>query len=267
MLQMEVNGKLHEVKLWNFPANEVGVKIANIEGFVSNIVLTLLMPTSDEIIALFNILDILHDIGVEREKISVYMPYVPYGRQDRACHAGESNALRVFGRMVKAFPHFNALYVEDIHSDATYFAFRDYGISVCQMSQASCAKYLPKFDALIAPDDGASGKVITHYQVSFGTPVFTLSKERKDGKVIYTDYAFNTITGEVCVVDDICDGGATFLSLAEMLKRTQPEITSLNLYVTHGIFSKGTEELKKYYDTIFVRNNMNPSVADSVTII
>lgn len=267
MLQMQVNGKLHDVKLWNFPANEVGVKIGKIDGFVSNITITLLMPTSDEIIAMFNILDILFDAGIPREKIDLYIPYMPYGRQDRACHEGESFALRVFGQMIKAFPHFNAIYTEDMHSDNTYFALYGYGITVKQMKQAACAKYLPKFDALIAPDAGAATKVNTHHQVSLGTEVFTLSKERKDGKVIYTDFPFDTIIGEVCVVDDICDGGATFLSLAEMLKRTQPNITSLNLYVTHGIFSKGTDELKKFYDTIFVRNNMNPSVISSITTI
>lgn len=94
-----------------------------------------------------------------------------------------------------------------------------------------------------------------------------MSKTRVDSKVVYVDYAYDTIKGSVCVVDDLVDGGFTFLSLAEMLKRTQPNITSLNLYVTHGLFSKGTEELKKFYDRIYVHNLMNKSVLDAVVVI
>ena len=142
-----------------------------------------------------------------------------------------------------------------------------YGMQVQHMSQSSCAKYWPKFDALIAPDKGAAEKVMTHYQVSLGTPCHTLNKVRLDGRVIYEDYPHDTIQGKVCVVDDICDGGATFLSLAEMLYRSQPNMSRLDLYVTHGIFSKGTDELLKKYATIYVHNNMNQSVADSVTVI
>ncbi len=266
MINLKVNGHEVEFKSWKFPAGEVGVKLPQIsEHEKVGIVLT--MPTSDEIFIALNMLDALAVQGVPRENIDLFVPYFPYGRQDRVCHEGESFALRVFGHMLKAFPHYNNIYIKDMHSKVTHEVLMGYGMQVKHMSQASCAKYLPNFDALIAPDKGAAEKVDTHYQVGLRTQAFTLQKERKDGQVTYVDFPFNHITGNVCVVDDICDGGATFLSLAEMLKRTQPNITSLNLYVTHGIFSKGTDELLKLYATIYVHNNMNQSVADSVTVI
>jgi ribose-phosphate pyrophosphokinase len=266
MINLKVNGHEVEFKSWKFPAGEVGVKLPQIaEHEKVGIVLT--MPTSDEIFIALNMLDALASQGIQRENIDLFIPYFPYGRQDRVCHEGESFALRVFGHMLKAFPHYNNIYIKDMHSDITQQALMGYGVQVKHMSQSSCAKYLPKFDALIAPDKGAAEKVNTHYQVAIGTQVFTLNKVRLDGRVIYESYPHDTIKGEVCVVDDICDGGATFLPLAEMLDVTQPNMTKLHLYVTHGIFSKGTEELLKLYDTIYVHNNMNPSVADSVTVI
>jgi len=266
MINLKVNGHEVEFKSWKFPAGEVGVKLPQIaEHEKVGIVLT--MPTSDEIFIALNMLDALASQGIQRENIDLFIPYFPYGRQDRVCHEGESFALRVFGHMLKAFPHYNNIYIKDMHSDVTQQSLMGYGVQVKHMSQSSCAKYLPKFDALIAPDKGAAEKVRTHYQVAIGTQVFTLNKVRLDGRVIYESYPHDTIKGEVCVVDDICDGGATFLSLAEMLNVTQPNITKLNLYVTHGIFSKGTDELLKLYDTIYVHNNMNPFVADSVTVI
>lgn len=266
MIELKVNGSKVEFKSWKFPAGEVGVQIPQIQKH-EKVWLELTMPTSDEIFIALNILDALAVKDIPRENIDLFIPYMPYGRQDRVCHEGESFALRVFAHMLKAFPHYNNIYIKDMHSEVTHHAFMGYGMQVQHMSQSSCAKYLPKFDALIAPDKGAADKVMTHYQVSLGTPCHTLLKTRKDGQVIYVDESYDTIRGNVCVVDDICDGGATFLSLAEMLKRTQPNITSLNLYVTHGIFSKGVEELLKMYATIYVHNNMNQSVADSVTVI
>lgn len=266
MINLKVNGHEVEFKSWKFPAGEVGVKLPQIEEH-EKVGIVLTMPTSDEIFIALNILDALAIQGIPRENIDLFIPYFPYGRQDRMCHEGESFALRVFAQILKSVPHYNNIYIKDTHSEVTHQALMGYGVQVKHMSQSSCAKYLPKFSVLIAPDKGAAEKVMTHYQVGLGTLCHTLLKTRKDGQVTYVDEAYDTISGDVCVVDDICDGGATFLSLAEMLKRTQPNITSLNLYVTHGIFSKGTDELLKLYDTIYVHNNMNQSVADSVTVI
>jgi len=39
------------------------------------------------------------------------------------------------------------------------------------------------------------------------------------------------------IVDDICDGGATFILLAKELYAAGAK--EVNLFVTHGIFSKG----------------------------
>lgn len=266
MINLKVNGHEVEFKSWKFPAGEVGVKLPQIEEH-EKVGIVLTMPTSDEIFIALNMLDSLAMQGIARENIDLFIPYFPYGRQDRVCHEGESFALRVFGQVLKSVPHYNNIYIKDIHSEVTHQALMGYGVQVKHMSQSSCAKYLPKFDALIAPDKGAAEKVNTHYQVGLGTQVFTILKERKDGQVNYIDFPFDKIIGNVCVVDDICDGGATFLALAEMLYRTQPNMSKLCLYVTHGIFSKGVEELLKLYDTIYVHNNMNPFVADSVTII
>jgi ribose-phosphate pyrophosphokinase len=44
------------------------------------------------------------------------------------------------------------------------------------------------------------------------------------------------------IIDDLCDGGATFISVAKKLRSQVPDII-IDLYVTHGIFSKGKEHL------------------------
>jgi len=46
------------------------------------------------------------------------------------------------------------------------------------------------------------------------------------------------------VVDDICDGGGTFIGLADLLDE---RAMRADLYVTHGLFSQGTEKLVQRY--------------------
>lgn len=43
------------------------------------------------------------------------------------------------------------------------------------------------------------------------------------------------------IIDDICDGGATFIDLARQLSKCDPK--SITLFVTHGIFRNGTNDL------------------------
>lgn len=47
---------------------------------------------------------------------------------------------------------------------------------------------------------------------------------------------------KLLIVDDICDGGRTFIELAKLLRAFNP--ASITLYVTHGIFSKGFDVFK-----------------------
>jgi ribose-phosphate pyrophosphokinase len=62
------------------------------------------------------------------------------------------------------------------------------------------------------------------------------------------------------VVDDICDGGRTFVEIAKQL----PPVTKLVLAVTHGIFSKGLRELLQYYNEIVTTNSLYPHAEDVI---
>ena len=66
----------------------------------------------------------------------------------------------------------------------------------------------------------------------------------------------NDLKGATCViVDDICDGGGTFLGLATELKAKNAG--ELILIVTHGIFSKGLESLTSVFDKIYSTNSFS----------
>ncbi len=54
------------------------------------------------------------------------------------------------------------------------------------------------------------------------------------------------------IVDDLCDGGRTFVNLARRLRPMTDG--KIHLYVTHGIFSAGFIELRETIDHIYVAN-------------
>ena len=58
------------------------------------------------------------------------------------------------------------------------------------------------------------------------------------------------LAGRPCIiVDDICDGGGTFLGLAAELKKLNAG--ALILAVTHGLFTKGIHPLQGEFEHIY----------------
>ena len=67
--------------------------------------------------------------------------------------------------------------------------------------------------------------------------------------------AEDVIAPRFLVVDDLCDGGGTFIGLATEINYTMEERINLDLYVTHGLFSKGTTDLLKLYEIIYTTDS------------
>jgi ribose-phosphate pyrophosphokinase len=125
---------------------------------------------------------------------------------------------------------------------------------------------------LVAPDKGATAKVaalanLLQHRWIQGDKV----RDPKTGALsgFSVDDDGKSIEGcHLVVVDDICDGGGTFIGLGEELNKLKPK--SMDLYVTHGIFSKGYDKLLEIYTTIhttdtFIRNH--PKVINVLNIL
>jgi hypothetical protein len=66
------------------------------------------------------------------------------------------------------------------------------------------------------------------------------------------------------IVDDICDGGGTFLGLAARLGEQDAGL--LTLCVTHGLFTKGVMPLLDVFDRIYTFGDPHWEVAGLVHI-
>lgn len=107
----------------------------------------------------------------------------------------------------------------------------------------------------IFPDEGAYARYARYQSSMYGSKPALFAMKRRGDKGNIISYELNESmvkfdpNKDYVVVDDICDGGATFLSLAKLLTEKGHK-GKLYLQVTHGLFTKGKEELLKYYDDI-----------------
>lgn len=100
--------------------------------------------------------------------------------------------------------------------------------------------------SLVYPDKGASDRFTSGYKFpswhQTAEPV-VLSKKRElsTGKILGMEIVSGT-PGECCIiVDDLCDGGATFIGAAKCLREAGAKF--VGLVVAHGVFSKGVSHL------------------------
>lgn len=101
---------------------------------------------------------------------------------------------------------------------------------------------------VVIPDTGARHKALTWAKGMYCVQ----AEKRRDPETgalsgfEVPDYPFD---GRPCViVDDICDGGGTFMGIAKLLKNQGAG--ELRLVVTHGLFTNGLEKLCETFNRI-----------------
>lgn len=261
MISLKIDGEDFAVKVWKFPAGEVGVKVENtlFPENAKRALITLRWEGNDDILALTQLVDAVRHLGVE--KIVLDIPYFPYSRQDRRCFTGEGHALKMVANIVNSLG-FERVYTQDAHS----YVLEALVDNLTNIEQHICAEKLPHHKILVAPDNGASKKI---YKLSDGLCKVVVADKRRDntGKIVdvKVELPIAEYNDKLCVVDDLCDGGATFIELGKEIRKTV--FGEVNLYVTHGFFTKGVDELRKLYNNIYVHNLMNQDVKHQVTII
>lgn len=177
--------------------------------------------------------------------------YLPYGRQDRVCNAGEAHSLKVICGLINQCG-FDRIFLIDPHSDVPEALLDNVTILDLQyIVFASNGGPFTDCDAFVSPDGGAYKKVTKAAQVH-GTPIIRADKTRdvKTGALSGFEVYADDLTGQsVLILDDICDGGGTFIGLAQKLREKGAK--EVILYVTHGMFTKGTKALSEHIDEIW----------------
>lgn len=217
----------------------------------------------------------LHDALMERDvpyidQTRLVLPFVPGARQDRLNSTGDVLfSAKSVARDINA-RNFSRVVVVDPHSLAAPAL-----IDRCKViSAAACLGGWVGANAwscVISPDAGAQKRAdeVAH---ALRVPVINATKERnvRTGELssFYIPPAMDFIKSSPkppLIVDDICDGGGTFVGLAEVMEAQ--DYPTPDLYVTHGIFSKGFGAIAPHFSHVLTTDSIvhewheNPKLA------
>lgn len=184
---------------------------------------------------------------------NLILPFVPGGRQDRINPKGDFLfTLKSVSNIINSIS-FDRIATLDPHSLVTPALIdRCY---VLDLERVAKKLDKNKYDGIISPDKGAWNRASIFAQ-ALDLPLYEGGKVRDIMTGKLSDFYVKLLPGKkhYLVVDDICDGGGTFNGLAEKIKFV--DNSTADLYVTHGIFSKGTRELKENYIDIYTTDSL-----------
>jgi len=209
--------------------------------------------------------DALRRMGVK--KLELVIPYFPAARQDRVMVKGEPLSVKVYADIINQLG-FEKVKVFDPHSEVTLALLQNGEHISNHAFIKEVLKSIGNDVILISPDGGALKKIYKVSEALGGMEVVECSKSRdvKTGKLTGFKVYHDDLEGKTClIVDDICDGGGTFIGLAQELKKKNAG--KLYLAVSHGIFNKGFDELMKDFTGIFTTNSVKDFTHQYVTQI
>lgn len=227
--------------------------------FLGSVYINAKIKNSSDFMKLVLTLDALRK-EYPKGEIRLSIPYLPYARQDRVCAQGQAFSLEVVANILNSFK-LNSVSALDVHSDVAKKLINNFESQYPSFILSKIASIQP-INYLIAPDKGSHERVDKLFN-SYRALI-------RDLKVVYVDKIRDPSTGEITsisipevdmtdksclIIDDICDGGGTFIPIIKHLKEVNKAKT-VGLYVTHGIFSKGTDVLKDAgVDHIYTTNS------------
>lgn len=251
---------------FNYPAGETQVRIipSEVEAVrnAEEIRVSARLRTPSAIIKLAlltNAIRGLNDTAFRR----LILPYLPYGRADRRFRDGDCFGLQTFAQIINGLMYDHVLTL-DAHSEiANRCIAKLTDVSPIEIIELAIRRIKAKgVLTILYPDEGA----VNRYNLPAEVPgsdgevklqVLHCAKKRdpQTGKLsgFKVPRMSEFASQDVLIVDDICDGGGTFIGIADTLGGYD---LKLRLYVTHGIFSNGLIELKKRFAGIYTSDSV-----------
>ena len=210
----------------------------------------------------------LRNLGVKT--IHLYVPYFLGARSDRQFEEGGINYLKDVICPIINSQNYETVTIVDAHSDVLEACIHNYR----KIDNITLVKFaLTDIDntngareklILVSPDAGALKKMY-HVSEFFKIENMVIANKHRDiktGKITHTEVPGLTQepgSKNFVIIDDICDGGRTFLEIAKTIRKEREDSVfndKIYLVVTHGIFSAGFNELKNWIDGIYCTNSV-----------
>lgn len=208
------------------------------------------------------------------ENVKLNVPYFLGARSDRKFEAGTSNYLKTVICPIINAQKFSRVTVLDPHSDVleacldNYHKHNNHRLVKDALTAIDNKNDAQERICLVSPDAGAYKKIFDVAKEFGINKIITANKVRdiKTGTILRTEVPTLDQHADLkyVIIDDICDGGRTFVELAKAMKESRPT-AKIYLIVTHGIFSAGFDTLNQYFEGIYTTNSVKRLVNVNVT--
>lgn len=263
MIKLEVNMQSVPLKFITFSGGEEQVVIDPDNDFgifdqirVQVVEVIAHIKSSKEVMQLVVLTDAIRRLS-DNGNVRYYlnMPYVPYARQDRVMQPGEALSIKAFASIINGLKY-DRVFISDPHSDVTAVVIENLVVqdqTACffeAIDQSNDLRRKQSHEILVVAPDAGARKKAAKTAKHFGWDLVEAGKVRDvtTGAITGTE-VYGDVAGRDCLIlDDICDGGMTFIKLGEALKAKGA--ARVRLYVTHGIFSKGKDVFKGSVDEV-----------------
>lgn len=235
-------------KIITFPDGEVHLELKDINR-KEQVRIYCRIANAQDLFILMQLSDILKRQCVEVDDVTI--TYLMGQRCDRLFDINRPFTLGVVADVVNSF---NALSVTiwEPHSERALRLINKASAMPITVMIASRLRRENKELLFAVPDMGAQ------YRYHGLNPAVICSKVRDEATGNLLDFKVVTTTSDVkdrelLLVDDLCDGGGTFVGLAPKLRELEPE--TLNLAVTHAVQLNGIKRVAEVYDNVYITNS------------
>lgn len=260
-LTITVDGNVIEQHIDQFPDGSFRWNLLDLPEVFDKVgvLITLKTTIPEAIMAIYQALSALDAVYIVSE-VTLEVQTLPDQRADRAEKVGMSIPARSTAAML-AGTGVDTIVIYDAHSPVIVNYLKRYfhGVLIHIPPVVLFADKIHNINRdtpthIVAVDKGSIQRAETA-AAEFGASVIYMDKIRDEGKVTghaIVAYDPKNKPGKesiIWIVDDLCDGGATFISAADVIL-SNFEYWELNLFVTHGLFSKGKEELNRHFENV-----------------
>lgn len=187
-------------------------------------------------------------------RVWLFCPYFPGARQDRSDYCTPVTKTLMWNLLGRST---HRIYTFDIHSNIPSGLWIERNFMPADLGKQYMTA--PENAYIISPDSGAQERAQSLAKaIGLKSAVIQCGKHRDFASGKFTGFTMPPLpgVGDYLIVDDICDGGGTFNLLAdEFLKDKYGADSSLTLFVSHGIFSKGLDAIHPKIDQIFTTDS------------
>lgn len=202
----------------------------------------------DELFLVKQVFDILDRNDVVYD---VFISYLMGMRMDRVMDFNRPFTLKIVANILK---NSNAREFEILepHSSRTYREFGTY--------EKSMPEVLNRLDGyqIVIPDAGAKDRYEDVFFYDYPADTIFCSKVRdiETGEIfrIQVDNPEVISDRPMMILDDLCDGGGTFLGIAEAIRIIKPD-AKLNINIVHAVNGVGLQRLSGAFDHVYITNS------------